>query len=545
MTIPRAGESSSNVQSVLPQEITEGLLKGFARSLVELQELLQADNVQVIRDLTKWAKKTGHVVTLKGSLVQLRQLQVTCQVCHGRLHDHHLTWHQCVDCHRATCENCFIALQEVGRPQCPHCDGFLIQMPMHCQGCYLTIVDVTDMPSLVATCYNCGHRLTRKDGLVFFSNLNLQRGKTIVKSNSRESSPSSTLQQASLGSHITGITSSSFTSPSHYTRPRHGVQGRPMRGLSEQRKRMIQVLTNFRSREQFVRKVIFPHLSRRVKGLDPERHLIKSSLKLVRVHPVFVAWYDVLAEFFGASRVIHRIDVKNGVLIVPMSSESLPMSMRDLRKIVQQRESISLKELAVSEEKIAPDDKNPRFRVKRQVKSLIRRKHSRTVTYKGANNRSYTKRCEPRNSDIYIHSWQVVHVSTWEFRFQVRGNVGTWHVMRFTETSGGIKVLKNSWKGQNKFCQQCQRLTSKLKSCHECKVERCAQCLTEDKFWRLKKRFCSEKCLMTFSNRFHGASWWRKLRLTWLSNGILFTITSLMVVIIISFAWLQYRMLSG
>ncbi len=509
------------------KEIEEGLQRGFARSLKEIQSLLKADNVSVMRVLADRARDVESLVVLDGDLVRFYRPRITCQICQATMEGLQLQWHQCRRCGRETCLDCRVALEQVRHPECPHCNGDFILLPASCEGCRLSVVQFSVLESHLGHCPNCGHRLVNAEGIVEIAS----------------KSTNSKLTEESNAVVLTRVerVERSYTSSRSSSR-RRGRSSRSRTTVSRRassQKQTVYMVTHYKSTSQFLEHYVFPLLSHRIKEFDPKQHVLKDEIKLERVHPVVIAWYDAFAEFFGAGRVIYRVDVKDELMVMEASTEKMPLSLTSIKKFIKDAPEEVIKPIPVTRSKIVPASRLSRVGLEREVRSRIRQRHRRTVRYRGANNREYKKTCELKNSDIYLHEPpKMVHVPTWRFRFQVSGEMGKWHEVFFTETKDGLKVLSESWKNSNKFCQSCQRLVASLFRCHECRLLRCESCASSMTVWGLIKWFCSQKCQQQFAQKFESASWFGKLRHTWLSNSFIMLYLIIILLIVVGIAWM-------
>ncbi len=527
----------------LPEELETNLLKGMAVSLTKLRKVLKGNNVSVIRSIVELATENGQHVLLIGELVWLRRARITCQLCQVTTEDHELTWYQCTNCLRNTCLECYQLLKEVKRPQCPHCDGNMFLMPLRCQGCGVSILNLKDLPEKEENaCTNCHHELLNVEGKTppwRRTQIKTQKSKkravssTVSFTNHDISLVMNVHHQKQLS--VDGITGTGEMSRPVATTTRRRSRVTPLH--SRHQKKRIVLLTKFSDKDEFIKKWIFPHLTKNINNFDPNKHINRHSLRLLKAIPYYFVQYDIFAEFFGAGRVIHRVDAKDKMLALPLSKQQPPLSEKDACKLAS--EKTFHQKISVSKSKIALDDDTKRTFALKKARARIRDRHSKTVTYTAGNNRKYRRKCQPSNSDIYIHEHYLAYLPIWEFRFQVGEKNPKWHVLQFTETINDIKAVDIDWKKTTHYCTFCQNLVKSLKRCTTCKRRACSDCSIMNSYWKQQKYFCTVKCKAKFDELFNNGSFLEKLTLTWMSAEYVASYVLILLLVIV--AWMIWK----
>jgi hypothetical protein len=137
----------------------------------------------------------------------------------------------------------------------------------------------------------------------------------------------------------------------------------------------------------------------------------------VEYHPTYFVNYDVDARFETSVGLLHHEFVQ-GVWIGfdGLSGASLPAEQ--LRRIGQEQSSPFLG-LSPGAENHVSEFQVDLSNLLQTAKSTIRRIHTRTIGYIGANNVSYSKRCEPSDREVHIREVRELYVPYVHCNFQL------------------------------------------------------------------------------------------------------------------------------
>ena len=103
-------------------------------------------------------------IFISPNFVNLVKIQYHCQLCKNELSV--LPYWQCFRCGRYICQEDYSNLQETtgsSIPTCLDCQGTLVSLPGHCQGCKSYIVDLKTLDN-GTSCPRCGHHIRLSDG---------------------------------------------------------------------------------------------------------------------------------------------------------------------------------------------------------------------------------------------------------------------------------------------------------------------------------------------------------------------------------------------
>lgn len=153
----------------------------------------------------------------------------------------------------------------------------------------------------------------------------------------------------------------------------------------------------------------------------------------------FMVDYNIDASFSTSVGLIHSLnetgtvffDGKNGKPVTSIITKPvLP-----LRDKVSRIDDKTVKEVRLQEKGVF----NRSYKeIETKAKHFLRGVYTTNVSYYGANNRRYTKRCTPKKSDVLIKEIQRVYISIWSFGFSI---LDYNYLLAAQETLGELSIV--------------------------------------------------------------------------------------------------------
>jgi restriction system protein len=193
--------------------------------------------------------------------------------------------------------------------------------------------------------------------------------------------------------------------------------------------------------------------------------------------------YNIDATFSTSAGVIHSVNEKSVIFLHGESGECLRSEITNpfisLGHSLSEVDEAKLKNAVLVRK---GDFKIDLKEIKEKARDTLRRLYAKTVSYYGANNVRYSKKCVPNKKDITILEARRVYLPIWRLAFSI---LGKRYVVSTTETSGRLNVLPCNMtqfppsSGLTVYPDICLICSKELKSeaylCNECGAVICGK----------------------------------------------------------------------
>ena len=255
-----------------------------------------------------------------------------------------------------------------------------------------------------------------------------------------------------------------------------------------------------------IRQEILAHLFRAVRSSPHRPHdLTESKVKEIHFIPAYSVKYRLHEDFSTSVGRIHSIHLNNGSLL--LSGENGQAIQTRLARLMTSDSMVAHWQDQGNGANVTSGSFKLGYSViKRKAFKQIQVLNTSTVSYYGANNVRYTKKCVPHVSKILVQSITQVYlpiievdcsVLTRRHHFSLCGNQREVDVLRGYE--GNCEICKKELKNDRLLCNSCGRIVctpgfmGHSYLCEECGKTICKECT----YWTrkhllLKKKMCEE-----------------------------------------------------
>jgi len=248
--------------------------------------------------------------------------------------------------------------------------------------------------------------------------------------------------------------------------------------------------------EADTRTMVGSFISENVKSYPRKpQELLGDCERKLSYRPMYAVRYSVDASFETSVGLIHRERASNAKMMFDGNSGSLTRD--DVTEFFTSEQPTRFTGAHPDLKEELPTFKVDSTSLRRAAKKTIIRLHTKTVTYSGKNNVSYSRRCEPGDHDVSINDIRQLYLPKARFVFTLGGfRYSTDGVQgpsnRFLPTFHDIlvcRICRNSISENAVLCDVCGRITHsgglRLGSIHGFKCGECGRTTCRaDGHWR-------------------------------------------------------------